>query len=120
MVSLTRAPAGEYLSARAIAAEQAVPAAFLPRVMTELARAGLVVPLEGRTGGYRLARSASDISVLDIVRAVEGPDRDGGCILRNAACLAGGECAAHVVIADARAALVERLRGSSLAVIART
>lgn len=120
MVSLSRAPAGEHLSARAIAAEQAVPAAFLPRVMTELAKARLVVALEGRTGGYRLARSASDISVLDIVRAVEGPARDGGCILRNAACLAGGEFAAHALIADARAAVANRLRGSSLAAIART
>lgn len=118
MVSLSRARAGGHLSARAIAAEQGIPAAFLPQVMTDLVRAQLVVPIAGRNGGYRLARSPVDISVLDIVTAVESPARDRGCILRNAACLAGGECAAHAVIADARAALVERLRASSLATLA--
>ena len=118
MVSLTRAPAGEHLSARAIAAEQGIPAAFLPQVMTDLVRAELVVPIAGRNGGYRLARSPVDISVLDIVTAVERPDRDRGCILRNAPCLAGGDCAAHGVIAGARDALVERLGASSLATLA--
>jgi Rrf2 family cysteine metabolism transcriptional repressor len=117
MVSLSRAAAGEHISARAMAAEQAIPAAILPQVMSDLVRASLVVPLIGRTGGYRLARPAAEISVFDIVTAVEGPDQDRGCILRNAACLSGGECVAHEVMAGAQAALVDRLRASSLATL---
>ncbi len=118
MVALARTPAGEQLSARTIAAEHAIPPAFLPQVMTDLVRASLVVGSTGRSGGYRLARPADEISVLDIVTAVEGVDPDRGCILRNAACLAGGECAAHAVVAEARAAIQDRLRASSLATLA--
>lgn len=118
MVALARAPVDERLSVRAIAAEQAIPASFLPQVMTDLVRARLVIAMTGRAGGYRLARQAAAISILDIVVAVEGPGQDRGCILRNAACLAGGECAAHAVVAEARTAVTERLRTSSLASLA--
>lgn len=118
MVALARASTDEPLSARVIAANQGIPPAFLPQVMADLVRASLVIPTAGRTGGYRLAGSATDISIFDIVTATEGPDRDGGCILRNSACLAGGECSAHAVVADARAAVREHLRASSLSDLA--
>jgi Rrf2 family protein len=118
MVALARTRTDEPLSARAIAADQGIPPAFLPQVMADLVRASLVIPTAGRTGGYRLARPAADISILDVVIATDGPDRDGGCILRNAACLAGGECSAHAVVEDARAAVREHLRSSSLAKLA--
>ncbi len=118
MVSLTRAPLDRSLSARAIAVEQAIPPAFLPQVMTDLVRAGLVVGQVGRTGGYRLARPAATISVLDIVGAIDRSEPETGCILRDTACLAHGACAAHAVMAAGRAALMGHLRASSLEAMA--
>lgn len=46
---------------------------YLAKIFGFLARAGLVTPVRGKNGGYVLARSPSDISILDIVEAVEGP-----------------------------------------------
>jgi Rrf2 family protein len=118
MVALSEARTGRPLSARRIAADQAIPAAFLPQVMTDLLRAGLVTSTTGRSGGYRLGRPARAISVLDVIRAVDDTDPGGDCVMRNAACLADGPCPAHDLMAAARDALVDRLRGFSLADLA--
>ncbi len=55
-----------------IARRQAIPSAYLARLMTQLSRAGLVRGERGPGGGYRLARPATEICAGDIVRAVEG------------------------------------------------
>jgi Rrf2 family protein len=118
MVALSEAETGRPLSARRIATDQAIPAAFLPQVMTDLLRAGLVTSTTGRTGGYRLARPPVGISILDIVLAVEGTDPGGDCVLRNSRCMVGGPCMAHDLMAGSREALVGQLRDSNLASLA--
>lgn len=52
---------------------------YLAKQMQALARAGIVDSIPGRTGGYKLARSASDITVLDVVLAAEGAERAFRC-----------------------------------------
>ncbi|MGW0119662.1 RrF2 family transcriptional regulator [Streptomyces sp. NPDC003327] len=47
---------------------------YLAKQMQALSRAGLVRSVQGKTGGYVLTRQASDITLLDVVRAVDGPD----------------------------------------------
>jgi Rrf2 family protein len=118
MVALSEVETGRPVSARQIATTQAIPAAFLPQVMTDLVRAGLISSTAGRTGGYRLARPPERISVLDVVLAVEDADPSGDCIMRNNACLAGGACVAHDLMAGARDALVDQLRASTVASLA--
>ena len=66
VLALARAD-DERLSVRRIAAEQKIPERFLPQVMGDLVRAGLVEGRSGRNGGYRLTRPAADLSLLDIV-----------------------------------------------------
>jgi len=56
-----------------IAAAQDVPSAFLVRILTDLRRAGIVRSRRGAEGGYRLARDPEDISLADVIRAVDGP-----------------------------------------------
>jgi Rrf2 family protein len=51
-----------------------VPAAYLAKHLQALSAAGVVVSLAGRRGGYRLARPAREITVLDVVLAVDGAD----------------------------------------------
>ncbi|MDX2297495.1 MULTISPECIES: RrF2 family transcriptional regulator [Streptomyces] len=70
---LAGAPEGEPLKAEAVAEAQQIPHKFLEGILSDLRRAGLVVSRRGAGGGYRLARDAEDISVADVVRAVEGP-----------------------------------------------
>jgi Rrf2 family protein len=59
---------GEYL-----ATAQGIPQNFLENILTELRRAGLIRTRRGADGGYQLARAAAEITVADVLRAVEGP-----------------------------------------------
>lgn len=61
------------VKADTIAAAQSIPPKILESTAAQLRRAGLVTSRRGPDGGYRLARPAAEISVADIIRAVEGP-----------------------------------------------
>ncbi len=56
-----------------IAARQKIPKQYLDQLLLTLKKAGLVESSRGRQGGYQLAKPASDISIFDIVAALEGP-----------------------------------------------
>jgi Rrf2 family protein len=58
-----------------IADERKIPERFLLKVLKPLVSAQILLSIKGPNGGYRLARSASDISMLDVVEAVDGPIR---------------------------------------------
>ncbi|HXG26438.1 MAG TPA: Rrf2 family transcriptional regulator [Candidatus Binatia bacterium] len=62
--------------ADAIARAQSIPPKFLENLLVDLRRARLVVSQRGQAGGYRLARPASQVSLADVFRAVEGPLAD--------------------------------------------
>jgi Rrf2 family protein len=64
----TRPVKGEQLAKR-----QDIPHNFLENILTELRRAGIVRTRRGADGGYQLARPADEITVADVLRAVEGP-----------------------------------------------
>src|SRR3990172_3381892 len=78
-------------------------------------RAGLVKSTAGRHGGYRLARRADGISLLEVVEAVEGDGGQIDCVLSDAPCGRDGRCELHEFFADARQALLARLAAASLA-----
>ena len=80
-VELARAagkPSGhpEPLTRRAIADAQAIPAKFLEHILADLKRSGIVGSVRGADGGYWLSRPADEITVADVIRAVEGPLAD--------------------------------------------
>ena len=52
---------------------QHIPVKYLENILAELRRAGLVISHRGQEGGYRLARTASTITLADIIRAIDGP-----------------------------------------------
>ena len=120
VVALAAAAPGERLSVRRIAAEQAIPARFLPRVMGDLVGASIVEAVTGRTGGYRLARPAGAISVLEVVEAVEGDSRRRTCVLRGGTCALDGICDVHHVFAAAQDAMIAALGGATIASLRQT
>jgi Rrf2 family protein len=63
---------GQALSSRRMAEFYGLPTAYLSKLLKSLVRAGLLDATTGPRGGFRLARPATDITVLDIVEAVEG------------------------------------------------
>ncbi len=56
-----------------VATAQGIPLKFLENILADLRHAGLVGSRRGQEGGYWLARPANEISVADVIRAVEGP-----------------------------------------------
>jgi Rrf2 family protein len=68
------AAAGEEpLTAEVVADRQQIPVQFLQKIFHELRRARLVTSQRGPDGGHRLARPADEITVADVIRAVDGP-----------------------------------------------
>jgi Rrf2 family protein len=64
---------GQPVRAEAIATAQQIPQRFLENILSDLRHAGLVQSVRGAEGGHRLARPASEITVADVIRAVDGP-----------------------------------------------
>lgn len=81
-------PEAKGLSVDALADFFEVPSAYLSKQMQLLRRAGIAESVRGKRGGYRLATSVDAISLLDIVRAIEGPMPAFRCteIRRNGPC----------------------------------
>ena len=71
-IELARNEAGP-TKGTAISDAQAIPLKFLENILIDMRHAGLVRSQRGAEGGYWLARPAAEISVADVIRAVEGP-----------------------------------------------
>lgn len=76
VLELAVLPAGVRLKGDAIAEHQQISFRFVERLLADLRRAGIVASQRGHDGGYWLARPATEISVADVVRAIEGPLAD--------------------------------------------
>ena len=72
-VYLARIPDGKFAMARHIAEEEQIPAHFLAKILQELTRKGLLRSNKGPSGGFALRVSASQIRLLDLVEALDGP-----------------------------------------------
>jgi Rrf2 family protein len=70
---LALAERGEPATAEALADAQGLPVRFLGAILIDLRRAGIVSSQRGAEGGYRLARGADEITVADVMRALDGP-----------------------------------------------
>jgi Rrf2 family protein len=64
---------GTARTAEALAGEQSLPPRFLGAILADLRRAGLVASQRGSEGGYRLARAPEEITLAEIIRALDGP-----------------------------------------------
>lgn len=67
------------MSVREIADLQSVPYDYLAKIFTRLSKAGLVRSIEGKGGGFQLAKPAEHITVLDVVNAIDGDKRIFEC-----------------------------------------
>lgn len=104
--------------AREIGDEMSIPANYLPQILAQLARAELVTSVAGPRGGYALARPPGEISLFDVVMAVEGDPASTVCVLRGGPCRWEDFCAVHVPWSRAQQALLGELRGTSFADVA--
>ncbi|MFZ0493780.1 MAG: Rrf2 family transcriptional regulator, partial [Acidimicrobiia bacterium] len=89
-------------------------AQYLPQIMSPLVRRRWVESNRGPSGGYRLVARLSDLSVLDLIEAMEGPTDTATCVLRGETCDAINPCALHGAWSRARDALLNELSSMSI------
>jgi len=106
------------ISGRRIAEQMSIPNRFLPQVMADLGRAGIVGAVSGKNGGYCLRRDPATLSLLDLIEAVEGSGLRHECAVRDAPCDGDPACALHPVWAEAQTAFVDVLAGASIGELA--
>lgn len=101
--------AGGRVKAPALAATVGSTAGFVTQVVTPMVRAGWVRSDPGPAGGYTLAVGLDEVSVLDVIEAIEGPTDSGRCVLVDRPCSETGTCALHGAWLRARAQLLREL-----------
>ena len=120
MVHLAGLDADARAQVQDIADANAIPKKFLDQILSALRNAGLVFSKKGKGGGYALARPASQITVGQVVRALDGPLAPIACASVTAyrACEDCGDeraCAVRLVMVKARNAITDVLDNVSLA-----
>ena len=101
-----------------IAKEKNIPPSFLAKIISQLSIAGLINTSRGARGGVTLARAPEEISILEVVEAIDGPITLNECTLNAGSCIFGEKCPMRPVWCDAQSELVERLRATTFADVA--
>jgi Rrf2 family protein len=115
MLELASHPFGEIISSKTISERQDIPEDFLKKTIHLLAVNGLVNTVRGTQGGVRLAKSAAEIKVIDVVEAIEGPVAINPCLAIGYVCPNQDTCRISPVLARAQQAFIAELSKDSLA-----
>jgi Rrf2 family protein len=107
---LTKLGSEQRAATSQIAEEQQIPPSFLAKIVSQLSVAGLLQTSRGARGGVSLARPPEQISLLEVVEAIDGPILLNECVAANGVCTFGDDCQMKPVWCDAQAELVERLK----------
>ena len=111
---------GRWVTIDDVAQEMDLPRSYAPQILGMLARAGIAESKSGRGGGYRLSRSPTKISLLEVVEAAEGPIGTTRCPLAGGPCRWDDACAVHDTWHKATEGIRATLQRSSLQQVART
>ncbi len=106
-------------AAAAIARDENLSPKFLSRIVIPLRERGLLRSVRGAGGGFRLARSAEDITLLEIVETMQGPLAILDCLAPGADCPRLASCLARRVWSDVNTAFARALAQVSVAAILR-
>lgn len=99
---LSNLPAGSLITGQALSEQEHIPARFLLKIAGYLAKAGIIRSYRGVDGGFSLARAPEDITLLDVITAIEGPLAIHRCLGDRTACNkhCETECPVHQALAD--------------------
>jgi Rrf2 family protein len=115
---LAKQAPGACVATARIAQEQEIPNSFLAKIVLQLSAVGVLHTSRGAKGGVQLAKAAEDISLLEIVEAIDGPIEFNDCVLQAARCQRSRDCAVRKTWCEARAELVARLSHANFALLA--
>jgi Rrf2 family protein len=110
----------ERTSTHDIADRQSIPAPFLAKIISQLSLSGLVKTHRGAGGGVSLGRPASEISLLNVIEALDGPLRLNRCVIEPSACPRDGHCPVHHIWAAAQQELAALLGDTTFSELAES
>lgn len=103
-----------FVLSKEVAVEQGIPPKFLPQILVGLSRAGLVQTVRGAQGGVRLSRPASQISISEILEAIEGPLLLSRCLSYKEECRLESACPIKPIWARTQKEILEVWQKTSL------
>ena len=113
MLYLARLEPNQRAATSKIAEDQKIPPSFLAKIISQLSIAGLIHTSRGAHGGVSLARKPAEISLLEVVEAIDGPISLNECVHDPSICSFGDNCPIHDVWCEAKEELVRKLRAST-------
>ena len=119
LILLAELPEGTYAGATSIAEKIDAPRNYLGKLLQQLSRDGLLESQKGLGGGFRLARKARDISLLNIVDPIDQINRWSGCILGNEVCSEDHPCVIHHRWKEVKEAYLRLLQDTTIAELAQ-
>lgn len=119
MLYLSGLPLSERASTATISKTEGIPLPFFRKVISALGTAGLVHATRGKGGGVLLARSPDEITLLQVVEAVQGPILLNHCRLHMGGCKLEPDCAIRDVWTDIETRFLQDLDAVTMAELAR-
>jgi Rrf2 family protein len=104
----------EKYSAKFLYEQLNIPYKYLTKLMTDLAKRGCIESIQGRNGGFRIAKDLKDITLASVVEAVEGVSNLNGCILGFDECSDENPCAMHAFWEKNKANILHIFESTSL------
>jgi len=98
-----------------IAQKQHIPPSFLAKIISQLSVAGLLHTSRGARGGVTLAHDPKDITILDVVEAIDGPILLNECVEDAHGCVFDKDCPMRVMWSELQEDLVSRLGSTTFA-----
>ena len=120
LVALAKAEGAGPVSLTTVARTEKLPHAYLEQLVRDLRRAGLVTSTRGQSGGYCLARPAAEVSLVEAVRALDGPLLEMPCAGPDnlEVCARPQDCSVHDVFLKLHESLEGTLGATNLAEVA--
>jgi Rrf2 family protein len=119
MIYLAQQPPGKTALIGEIADAAQAPRTFLAKIFQNFAKLGIVSSYRGAGGGFTLARPASEITLREVVEAVEGPIIPNRCLMGTGTCDRSAECNVHGVWRMVQERIVDALDGVTIEELAR-
>ena len=118
MVHLAAAPRGQKYPLNELAVATGVQRSFLSKILQRLVHQGMLLSQRGSGGGFVLNRAPDQITLLDVVEAIEGPTQLNHCVGESGQCARKEWCGGHPAWERAQATLTQVLGGVSVAQLA--
>lgn len=97
-----------------IARSKSIPKVFLAKILQKLSKAGIVRSYKGVKGGFELAKRPKDITLLDVIEAIDGPVAMNICAIDKRLCNMSNQCSVHPVWVQLRQDTERKLRKYSI------